>query len=254
MLRSFALLFLLAGCSDPYGEAKAVDTIEAWDKFLAADPSGSDRLKAETRLEQLLIERAEASKTVADYDAVLKRFPDSRRSKDMVAGRGNAAFAVAEAAGTTEAWKLFLDENPKADGALRKRATAMVDVAAFSAAIAIAEPTVVEVNLANDPAGPKDGWGISAAITNNGTVALEYANIELVFRDSAGAKLKATTYPIASATGPGGMPIEEALTKPLAAGETRTWSYSTGDVPEGWLDGRKVSLMLVSARPAPATP
>lgn len=254
MTRSIALFLLLSACADPYGDAKAVDTIEAWDKFLAANPTGSDKMKAESRLEQLLVERAEASKTVADYDAVLKRFPDSRRKKDMLAGRANAAFAVAEAASTTEGWKLFLDENPEADGALRKRAKAMVDVAEFSATLAIGEPKVVEVNLANDPAGAKDGWGISADVTNNGTVALEYASLELVFRDSAGAKLKATNYPIAAETGPGGMPIEEALTKPLAPGETRTWTYSTGEVPEGWLDGRKVSLALIAARPAAATP
>lgn len=254
MTRSIALFLLLSACADPYGDAQAVDTIEAWDKFLASNPTGSDKMKAESRLEKLLVDRAEASKTVADYDAVLKRFPDSRKKKDMLTGRANAAFAIAEEAGTTDAWKLFLDENPEADGSLRKRAKAMVDVAAFASTLTIAEPTVAEVNLANDPTGPKDGWGISAAVTNNGTVALEYANIELVFHDSAGKKLKATSYPIAAETGPGGMPIEEALTKPLAPGETRTWSYTTGDLPEGWLDGRKVSLALIAARPAPAAP
>jgi hypothetical protein len=130
----------------------------------------------------------------------------------------------------------------------------MVDVAEYRGKVAIGEAVVAEVNLANDPAGPKDGWSVSAPVTNNGEQALQYANIELVYRGNDGAKLKAVSYPIAAETGPGGMPIEEALAKPLAPGETRTWSYATGDLPEGWLDGRKVSLSLIAARPVPPTP
>ncbi len=249
MTPTIALLLLLSACADPFGDAQAADTIEAWDKFLTEGATGSEKMRAESRLEQLLVLRAEETKAVVDYDALLKRFPTSRRKKDMEAGRGNAAFAIAEESGTTEAWRTFITENPAADGKLRKRAKAMVDVAAYSAVLIIGEPTVAEVNLANNPSGPKDGWGVTAPITNNGTVALEYASMELVFRDAAGKKLWAVNYPIAAPTGPGGMPIEEELTKPLAPGETRTWSYSTGEVPNGWLDGRKVSLQLVSARP-----
>jgi hypothetical protein len=254
MTRTLALVFLLASCADPYGDAKAADTIESWEKFIAGGATGSDKMKAESRLEQLMVKHAEETKAVADYDAVLKRFPSTRHKKDMASGRANAAFALAEVADTTEGWKTFLAENPTADGALKKRAKAMVDVAEYRQVLAIGEATVAEANLANDPAGPKDGWSISAPITNNGTVALEYASIELVFRSGAGEKLKAINYPIAAPTGPGGMPIEEALTKPLAPGETRTWSYATGETPEGWLDGRKVSLTLIAARPAPAAP
>ncbi len=248
MIGTLALVFLFAGCADPYADAQKIDTVEAWESFLGAKPSGADKVKAEMRLERLLVRKAEASKLVADYDAVLKRFPDSRRKKDMQSGRANTAFAAAETADTVEGWKAFLDENPAADGALKKRAKQLVDVAAFAAIITIADPVVAEVNLANDPAGAKDGWSVSAAVTNNGNQAFEYANLELVFLDSGGAKLKAISYPIAAAAGPGGMPIEEALTKPLAPAETRTWSYATGEIPDGWLEAKKVKLSLVSAR------
>lgn len=249
----FLLPALLLGCADPYGDAKKADTIEAYEAFLAGEASGADKLMAETRLEELMVKKAEESHAIADYDAVLKRFPSSRKTKELQEGRANAAFALAEADGSVDAWKKFLAENDFADSALKKRAKSMVDVAEFSTVVAIGTPTVEKVNLAGDAAGPKDGWGVKADITNNGTVALEYANIELQFLDAAGKKLKAVSWPVAAQSGPGGMPIEEAYTKPLAPAETRPWAYSTGEAPEGWAEGQ-IKLVLVAARAVPAAP
>lgn len=253
MIRFLLPALLMLGCADPYGDAKKADTIEAYDTFLATNPTGADKLMAETRLEELMVKRAEESHAIADYDAVLKKFPSSRKGKEMKEGRSNAAFAVAEADGSVEAWKKFLEENDFADSALKKRAKGMVDVAEFSAVVAIGTPVVEPTNLAGDAAGPKDGWGVKADITNNGTVALEYANIELQFLDAEGKKLKAVSWPVAAQSGPGGMPIEEAYTKPLAPAETRSWAYTTGEAPEGWAEG-KIKLVLVAARAVPATP
>ena len=248
------LATLLVGCADPYGDAKKADTIEAWDAYLATAPTGSNESMAKKRLEQLLVSRADESHAIGDYDAVLTKFPKSTKKKKMQEGRANAAFAAAEAEGSLEGWTKFLAENDFADSALKKRATAMVDIAAFAAKLTIAAPTVAEVNLANDPKGAKDGWGFTAAVTNNGEVALEYANLELQYLGADGKKLKAVSYPIASQTGPGGMPIEEALMPPLAPAETRTWSYTTGEVPDGWVEGKGVKLVLVGARAVPAAP
>jgi len=254
MIRFLFVALLLAGCDDPYGDAKKADTIEAYQKYLDTRPEGADALLAESRLEELMISKAEETKAVADYDAVLTRFPKTKKLEDVQKGRAAAAFALAEKDGSADAYKKFLDEDPFADGALKKRAKTMVDVAAFAPTVAISDPVVTEVNLANDPKGPKDGFGFTAEVTNNGTQALEYANLELQFLDAGGSKLKAVTYPVASPTGPGGMPIEEVYTKPLAPAEKRTWSYSTGDVPEGWAEGKKVKLVLVGVRPAAAAP
>lgn len=252
MHRFVLAALLLAGCADPYGDAKKADTIEAYEAYLATGPSGYDSLMAADRLEQLMVEKAEASKSVPDYDAVLKRFPKSKKTEELQKGRSTAAFAIAEADGSAEAWKKFLDENSFADGTMKKKAKTMVDVAAFAPSITISEPVVAEVNLANDPKGPKDGWGFTANVTNNGTQALEYANLELQLLDGSGNKLKTMMYPIAAKSGPGGMPIEEALAKPLAPGETRVWTYSTAEIPDGWAEGKAVKLMLVGVKAAPA--
>lgn len=254
MLGLLLITTLLSACADAYGDAKRADTIEAWDAYISTSPTGTNGMLAKQRLEKLMVARAESSHALADYDSVLTKFPQSRKKKEMATGRANAAFALAEETGTAAAWNGFLSANPLADGALKKRAKQMADVAVFAATLTIAAPVVAEVNLSHDPSGVKDGWGFSAAVTNNGGVALEYANLELQYLGGDGKKIKAVAYPVAAEMGPGRMPIEEALTKPLAPGETRMWSYETGDVPEGWLEGRQVKLALVGARAVPGAP
>ena len=254
MLTTLFLLVSLVGCADPYGDAKKIDTIEAYEAFLAGSPRGADKLMAESRLEELVVKRATASHAVADYDAALKRFPSTRKKKDLQTGRANAAFAIAEADGSTEAWKAFLAENAFAEGPLKKRAKAMVDVTEFSAKVALSEPVVEAVNLGGDPKGALDGWGIRTNVTNNLESALEYANIELQFLDSSGGKLKTVSWPAAAQSGPGGMPMDEATMKPLAPGETRPWAYTSGELPEGWLEAKKVKVMLIAAKAVPASP
>jgi hypothetical protein len=248
------LLFLLAiGCDDPYADAEKINTVEGWESFLASDPGDSDRLNAETKLEALLVEKATGSTKVEDYDAVIKRFPKSRSLKKMQEGRANAAYAIAEQENTAASWQKFLDENPNADGTQKKKATARVQMASYQDKLTIGDVKVEEVNLAEDPKGPKDGWGFTAEITNSGDKTLDYLNMEIQLLDAGGAKLKAMSYPAAAQSGPGGMPLPEATTKPFAPGEKRVWTYSTGEVPEGW--SKQVRLVPVAVRfsGAPAT-
>ncbi len=244
-MRNLALLLLvtsLTGCADPFGDAKKADTIEAWEAYLATSPNGSNKLNADNRLEEMMIARANETKKVTDYDAVLKRYPTTRQKKAIAQKRAEAAFAAAEVTNTAEVWKTFLDENGTADGILKKKARKNVHVFEYVDKLVLSEPVVTQVNLAEDPKGALDGWGFSATITNSGDRTLVYLNIELLLLDDAGTKLKAMTYPAVATTGPGGMPIAEEAQKPFAPGETRTWTYSTGDVPETWKSAVKVSV------------
>src|SRR4051812_38873034 len=125
-MRYLLLLGFLAACSDAYDDTKKVDTIEAWDKFLATNPTGSRLLGAQDRLEELLSTRADSSKKLEDYDVLIKRFPKSRNLKKYQTARVGIAMTEAEAANTPEAWKKFETENPYADPALRKRAEALI--------------------------------------------------------------------------------------------------------------------------------
>lgn len=245
-MRTAILFLFLAACADPYGDAQKVDTIEAWEAFLAADPAGSEKLKAEARLEELMVEKALTSTKLEDYDVVLKRFPKSRQLKKVEEGRANAHFKIAEAENTPEGWKKFVDENPNAEASMKKKATNRVQVAEYNDKLVIGEVKVAEVNLAEDPKGPKDGWGFTAEVQNTGDKTLDFLNMEIQLLGADGAKLLAKSYPLAGTSGPGGLPLPEAYTKPLKPGEKRVWSYSTGEIPEGW--SKQVRLVPVALR------
>jgi hypothetical protein len=233
------LALVLSGCADPYADAEKANTVEAWEAFLAGTPSPTEKLKAEVNLEILMQQKAEQSKTIADYDAFIKRFPHSKQLKAIQTARANVAWNEAEAAGTPEAYKKFLDENDFADAALKKKARNLVAVAEYKDKLTIPEVKVEQVNLAENPKGPKDGWGFTAEIANNGDKSIEYLNFDLTFLDAQGGKLKTVSYPLV-AQAAGQMPMPEEYQKPLAPGQKRVWSYSTGEVPDGW--DHKVTL------------
>lgn len=230
-----ALLFLfLAACADPYGDAEKVNTIEAWEAFLATEPSAADKAKAEARLEQLMVDQAMSGSKLEDYDAVLKRFPKTRQATKLQENRANAHFKLAEAENTPEAWQKFLDQNPTAESTLKKKASNRVQVAGYQDKLVIGEVKIEEVNLAEDPKGPKDGWGFSVEVQNTGDKTLDFLNLEVQLLGADGSKLAAKSYPLAGQVGPGNLPLPEEYTKPFKPGDKRTWVYTTGDIPEGW--------------------
>lgn len=246
------LAVLLVGCSNQFEETKAVDTIEAWEKFLAeGDPAQSERLFAEDRLEELMTKRAEASQALSDWDAVLQRFPNSRHKKKLTEARIKAALKLAEAENTPEAWKKFAEENPTADASIMRSAQNRIAVAAWLPNLVVSEAEVFEVNLAEDPKGPKDGWGFKVKVTNNAAKPIEYMNMQLSFLDAEGKTLKTTSYPLVATSIPGGYTIPDGFDKPIATGETREWYYTTGDVPEAWA---KPSVKVVPVAVKPASP
>lgn len=246
-------LLLLLACADPFGDAQKANTIEAWEAYLKdGSPSLSQKLTAEQNLQALLLDRARKTKSVADYDALLTRFEKLPDRKALQQERAEASFAQADKEGTPEAWRHFLDDNKGADSILIKKATNMIAVAEYKGKLVVDSPRVEQVNLAENPAGPKDGWGFFAKVSNQGDKTIEFLNMEVRLLDESGNKLKAWQWPLVSKTGPGNMPIQEEYTFPLKPGESREWEYTTGDIPEGW--SKKVAVVPVSIRFAGATP
>ena len=245
-MRYLLLLALLGGCADPFEDTKKVDTIEAWDKYLATDPSGSRQLFAADRLEELMTTKAEASGLPQDYDAILKRFPDTRAKKKLQEARVKVALAIATAENTPEAWQKFKDENPFAEPGLIKQAQGRVEMAQYAPKLGIAEPAVKQINLAEDPKGPLNGWGFSTTVTNNGDRSIARLNVEVELLDDKGGVLKAYSYPVVAGSLPGGMPMPEGFDKPMAPGDTRPWAYSTGEVPDGWSKQVKIVPIAIT--------
>ena len=51
-------------------------------------------------------------------------------------------------------------------------------------------PEVEQVNLAENPDGPLDGWGFTADFTNEGEQAIRYLMIEIQYLNDAGKAVK----------------------------------------------------------------
>lgn len=250
-MRAMLLLALvLSGCADAFEDAKKIDTIEAWESYLATAPSGSRKLNAEDRLEELLTAQAEKTNLPADYDKVLTKFPNSRNTKKLQEARVKAALAIAEKENTPEAWKKFDAENPFADPMAKRTAQQRIAIAEYQDKLGFGEPTVKQVNLAEDPKGPLDGWGFFADVTNNGDKRISKLSIEVQLLGDQGQVLRAFQYPVVAPSLPGNMPIPEGFDTPMEPGNTRPWSYTTSDIPEGWT--QKVKLVPVFIQFVPA--
>ena len=229
----FIALLGLAGCEDKFEDTKKVDSVAAWETFLKdAGPSQSQEIWAKDRIETILIKQARDSADLAKYDEVIKRFPKSREIKKLKEERSKAAYEAAVVENTPDGWKKFLAENDYADGALKKKARGLVEMSQYADKLGITEVKVEGVNLAEDPKGPKDGWGFTCEITNNGDKAIEYLNLELSVYDAEGNKLgkRPIQYPLVAIGLPGNMPVPENFEVPVKPGETRTWTYASGDV------------------------
>ena len=235
----------LAGCADPLAEAQKVNTIEGWEKYIAEhDPDGSDKLLADNELAALLIKKARETHATADFDKPIQRFPKHKDIKQWKEERIDAAWAEAEAANTPEAWKKFLDENPDAARLRKDRARGMVAIAEYGG-IQLTEVKIEQVNLAEDPKGPKDGWGFTVTVTNGGNKEIDYLNLEVSYYGKDGNFLSSEKWPIVADSGPGGVPVTEETTKVLKPGESRVWNFTSGNVPADWGQQAKVKPIAV---------
>lgn len=227
-----ALALLLAGCGDGFATAQKADTIEAYDAYLAETPDGAYAIAATLRIEGLMLEKAREERTVAAYDALLARFPDGTAAKDAKEERLQAAFSAAIADGSEPALQAFLDENPQAPKGMRGQAADAKTLALYPDGFTIGELTITQVNLAEDPKGPLDGWKFSAPVTNTGDQELIALELRLALPNESGRELTSKIWPVVSNSWP--IPMPDDASKPMKPGQTREWSWTIGDPPAGW--------------------
>ena len=133
---------------------------------------------------------------------------------------------------SAESWTKYLDEYPKADRKKKKQARDRIAVAAYEANLAQSEPRFERVNLAEDPEGPKNGWGVSVDITNNGDKTIADLRYRVRFYDAAGKQIADKNWPLVAKNW--GVPMEEEKKVPVAPGEMRTWYWMDGFPAEDW--------------------
>lgn len=231
-----ALSLLLIGCGDNFADVQAEDTIEAYETFLANNPGSRFEMEANDRLETLYIKAAREAGTLAAYDAYLERFPEGNQREGALDEREGVMFSEAGVANTKEAWEGFLEAYPKAKKERKKHAEAMIKVAKYIDQLELGPATMEQVNLAEDPEGPLNGWRFAQTVKNVGDKTFESVYITIEFLDENGKKVGGKSWAACAPYYP--VPIEDEHYKPLKPGDEIEWYWTDGNMPEGW--GRQI--------------
>ncbi len=236
--------FFAIGCEDEFEKAQASHSIEAYEAYLKEHPDGNYVLQATLALEDLYLQAARDGGTLEGYDAYLQRFPKGQHKDKIMDERKDFMFSWAAEQDTPEAWQKFIDEYPSGqDKKLRDKAKTRKKMAENRDRVEVGPVEVEQVNLAENPDGPLDGWGFTADIINKGDKAIQYLNIEIQYLNDAGKVAHSESYPAVATRLPGNMPMEEGFSKPIAPGKARTFNFTTGDLPTGW--SKKVKLVPI---------
>lgn len=231
------LAVLMTTACDPFATAQKTDSVEGYETFLADNPSSPWRPQAEDRLQVLMFQEAKTVDTLPAYDAWLARFPGSSMRDDVMAARESSLFVWARDQNSPESWQAFINEYPTSKK--RGNADRGLRTATFREHVTIGTPRASRTNLAENPDGPMNGWLIQADVTNTGDEPFK----TVVLRPTSPESLSTLDWPVAAERWT--MPLTDEQRRPLAPGETRTWSWTTGDLPETW-DG-EVTLILSDA-------
>lgn len=247
------LLALLMGC-DPWPDVEKTNTIEGYEKYLAENPTSMKAVEARARLEQLYLDKARTERSLEAYDAYLKRFPKGDLAADAIKERDLMFWEWCDTTDTPEAWQRFIDENPKSEKI--KKARGRLRMSQHKDAVALGEPVVKKVNLAEDPKGELNGWGFYVEVTNTGDKPIEYLNLQIRYLDAEGKSLGSKEWPVVAKALPGNVPFADGFDKPIEPGGKRTWEWTAGfdEVPKGWAEKVKmvpVNIRLVGETEAP---
>lgn len=238
-----AAALFATGCEDKFEVAQTAHTIEAYEQYLKENPDGTYVLQANLALEDLYLEKARSDGNLEGYDAYVARFPKGQHREKVMDERKQFLFDWAAEQDTPEAWQKFLDEYKTGEKKLRTKAKARKRMAENRDKVAFGPTEVEQVNLAENPDGPLDGWGFTADITNNGEAPISYLMVELQYLDDAGKAVKSEQWPAVASRLPGNLPMEEGFSDPIQPGASRTFFFTTGDLPAGW--SKKVKLVPV---------
>lgn len=223
---------LLTGC-DNFDAVQQEDSIAGYEAYLAENPDGRFSMQARNRLEELVLEQAKASGTTEAFDAYLEKFPSGVHREAAIAERETSMFNDALAKGTPAGWQAFLDAYPKkaSKGRITMAKKALV-ASQLMENVTVSEVKIADINLAEDPTGPLNGKGFTADVTNNTDQTITSLWFRIDYLNAEGKSVGNERWPVVAPSFP--VPIEEEYLEPMKPGDTRTWEWTTGDLPKTW--------------------
>ncbi len=244
-LPALLLIALLTGCADPYEDARKLDTIEAYEKFLSENPDHARSGQAKARLAELELEEVRKKGTLEAYDAFVAKYTKGKARDLAMKERKPLLVSWAEAQDSVEGWQKVVDDYSKSDRKLLLTAQRRLSAAREAQNVGIGEVTRTQVNAAGDPKGALDAWQFTAPVTNKGNRPARHMVLAAQFLKEDGSLLTSREWPVVAKRLPEALPLPPGFDTPIAPGETRAWTFKAPNLPEGWTT---VKLRLAEVR------
>lgn len=108
----FLLPFFIMGCASydkyHYDQARAFDTVGAYEQYLEKYPKGRYRTAALSAMDDLTFRKAEAHGAVLDYRHYLSKFPNGKHCKEALSAIDEFSFRWAENQNTLTAYENYV--------------------------------------------------------------------------------------------------------------------------------------------------
>ena len=226
--------FALAGCDSQQGalrDAQIAGTPDAYEAFLARYPDSVYADSVRTSIEELRYSNAKNGADSALWRDYLEHHPQGKHVKHARRMEDEVSFNEADAIRTPASYQAYLDSHPS--GEFVRGARGELDELGYLDNVLIDNYRVEKINLAKDPKGPLNGWGMYADVHNNGDRILIEVKLELQFLGAAGTVLDTRKW-WAVAPELMGMPTPPRIVPPLRPEDSREFQFTTGEPPEGW--------------------
>lgn len=235
------ILVGLTAC-DPYPQVQEQGTIEAYEEYLKDYDGSFNAINAREELERLYYEKAKTENTVAAWDAYFGRFTEGKHWEEATIHRSKARFQDAEKQQSIEVWNAFINDGG-ASSAQKGLARDYIEALEYVPNLDIAPLRIEQVNLAEDPTGPLNGWGFFTEVTNKGPDTIEDMRLVVFYLDEDGNILDSDRWPVVAKDF--GVPMEDWRYVPMKPGDKRKWDWTSGDMPEGWSKKAQVAVSSI---------
>jgi hypothetical protein len=251
LLTLLALSLLLVSCEGAaLLDAEKANTPEAYEAFLLEYPAHAEADELRGRIDELRYKAAKESRNPAELRDYLAKHPEGAHVADAKKLEDELAWQLADATKTGESYREYLDLHP--EGKWLDKAQVGYEKYAYVSKVTIGEPIIQKVNMAEDPEGPLNGWGIEAPVTNTGDKALKIVKMGIDYLGADGVSVKRDTwYTAVQDLGP--LPVHPDLRPIMQPGETRPFRWSTAEEPPNWSEGSfRVKVTFVKFADVPA--
>jgi hypothetical protein len=235
-LIALLLVSLLFGCEGmALHDAELADSPEAYESFLKQYPDSVKADEIRHRIEGLRFLRAKADQSSEAMRGYLALHPDGEHAEEARRLEDELSYNEAAAVHEPAAYAGYLDTHT--DGAWVEQARFAHGQLTYIPKILIGEIKVEPVNMANDPKGPLNGYGVQAELTNKGDQSLRVVEVMVDYLGASGQAVQSDKWWVV-APDLGGFPTPPEMKPTMYPDGTRSLQWSTAEKPEGWVDGK----------------